>query len=312
MPVQYPIRAAARAAGLTPDTLRAWERRYGAVTPARTDRGRLYEEADVRRLRLLRQAVESGRAIGLVASLSDAELEDLVRRAETSNPALSPSTDRGTTPSVLQSLVEAVQAYDAARTSDELGRIALLLGPAALVREVVLPLMRLAGDNWARGVFQIAHEHVLSVCVRNLLGGLLRLERAGRPSGRLLLTTPSGELHEFGILAAALLAVAHGFDAAYLGPNLPVGEILSAARRRAPQAVVLGLMTTNATPAVRDDLGRLAAGLPPATELWVGGSGAAEALASVGRNGVLALDDFEAFERHLDRLAAARTRESRR
>ena len=63
--------------GIGIDTLRAWERRYGAVTPLRDDRGRMYTEADVARLRLLSGAVEQGHSIGRLAGLSNDQLRDL-------------------------------------------------------------------------------------------------------------------------------------------------------------------------------------------------------------------------------------------
>ena len=75
-PVHYPIRAVAKLTGVAIDTLRAWERRHSAVTPIRDDRGRMYSDADIARLRLLRGAVERGHSIGRVAGLSDAQLRD--------------------------------------------------------------------------------------------------------------------------------------------------------------------------------------------------------------------------------------------
>ena len=60
----YPIRAVAKLTGVAIDTLRAWERRHSAVTPIRDDRGRMYTDADIARLRLLRGAVEHGRRLG--------------------------------------------------------------------------------------------------------------------------------------------------------------------------------------------------------------------------------------------------------
>src|SRR5207237_71202 len=56
--VTYPIRAVSLMTGVSIDTLRAWERRYAVVNPVRDDRGRVYSEADVRRIGLLRDAVE--------------------------------------------------------------------------------------------------------------------------------------------------------------------------------------------------------------------------------------------------------------
>ncbi len=302
MPVQYPIRAAAKLTGLSLDTLRAWERRYNAVTPSRTEQRRFYDEADIRRLLLLKGAVESGRSISQVASLSDAELEELERKSRSFSRRAQPVTVADAALPVLKPLLAAIASYDYAATNEELGRLALLLRPDELVHRVVLPLMRMAGDNWESGVFHIAQEHMLSSCVRNLLGGLVRLHRSGHGSGGILITTPSGELHEFGILAAAMLAVAREFPVAYLGPNLPAREILLAAEKGAPRVVVLGIMATNATPAVRDDIQRLASELPAATELWLGGSGASQVWDGVARPGLLVLQDLTQFERHLARL----------
>ncbi|PKL92294.1 MAG: transcriptional regulator, partial [Gemmatimonadetes bacterium HGW-Gemmatimonadetes-1] len=54
--------------GLSRDVLRAWERRYGAVSPARSDGGqRLYSDEDIERFRLLAAATQHGRTISLVA-----------------------------------------------------------------------------------------------------------------------------------------------------------------------------------------------------------------------------------------------------
>jgi DNA-binding transcriptional MerR regulator len=310
VPVEYPIRAAAKLTGISVDTLRAWERRYNAVIPARTERGRLYDERAIRRLLLLKSAVESGRSIGQVASLPDAELEELERNAQSfSRKPEIPSPPEPATP-VLQPLLDAIGAYDYAAANDELGRLALLLHPNELVHRVVLPLMRLTGENWENGVFQIAQEHMLSGCVRNLLGGLVRLQKGGPGAHRMLFTTPPGELHEFGILAASLLAVGHEFEVAYLGPNLPAREVLQAVAKSWPHAVVLGIMKTNAMPTVVEEVRLLAAELPSTTELWLGGSGASTVSNGLTRDGLLVLQDLTHFERHLTRLKATFSRES--
>jgi len=83
-PAHYPIRAVSRLTGVAIDTLRAWERRHRAVTPMRDDRGRMYTDADIARLRLLRGAVEQGHSIGRLAGLTDAELRRLAATADSS------------------------------------------------------------------------------------------------------------------------------------------------------------------------------------------------------------------------------------
>jgi MerR family transcriptional regulator, light-induced transcriptional regulator len=309
MPVQYPIRAASKLTGLPVDTLRAWERRYQAVNPSRAGRGRLYSEADIRRLLLLRHAVDGGHAIGQVASLSDDALEELHLTATTAQKAR-PDADGGVF-QALEPILKAIQAYDYAATNEELGRLALLLTPRELVHKVALPLMRLAGENWEKGRFQIAHEHLLSACVRNLLGGLVRRQETRNGHPGILVTTPAGELHEFGILAAAMIAVAHQFQVAYLGTNLPATEILFAARNLAPRAVVLGVMEMNATPVVRAEVERLGRELPNGVELWIGGSGRNVA-GHAASDRTIVVEDLAGFERHLERLKTSQVKEKAR
>ena len=108
----------------------------------------------------------------------------------------------------------------------------------------------------------IAQEHMTSSILRNLLGGLVRLSNTSTQSQKILFATPSGELHEFGILAAAMLAVAAGFEALYLGPSLPPLEIVSAAERTSPRAVVVGLKASEPTQATIEELRMIAAKLP--------------------------------------------------
>jgi DNA-binding transcriptional MerR regulator len=291
----YPIRAVSQLTGLGLDTLRAWERRHQAVKPSRGDRGRLYGEEDIRRLRLLRAATEAGHSIGLVAALPDAELESLLQKATPSRPVPAPDTQR------LQSLLNFVEAYDSNSLEWELGRLALLLKAGELVHQVILPLMREAGERWEKGKFEAAHEHLLSASVRSLLGALVRRQETRGTVGKILFATPERELHEFGLLAAATLAVAQHFEAVYLGPNLPVDQLFQVTSALKPRAVVVAIMDTNVSPEVRTGLESLGARLPASSELWIGGSGARRVADPNWKNALL-LDDLADYEQHLERL----------
>ncbi|WP_229487831.1 MerR family transcriptional regulator [Pseudoduganella lutea] len=69
---------AARLAGLSVETLRVWERRYGVSDTLRSERGqRLYTAGQVRRLGLLKQLVDNGHPIGTLATLPLERLEEL-------------------------------------------------------------------------------------------------------------------------------------------------------------------------------------------------------------------------------------------
>jgi hypothetical protein len=81
-PISHPIRYVALQTGLKPYLIRTWEVRYRAVCPKRTDSNRrLYSDDDVKRLKLLKMAVDCGHAISSVVPLSNQDLQALVAQA---------------------------------------------------------------------------------------------------------------------------------------------------------------------------------------------------------------------------------------
>ena len=214
----YSLGAVSRLTGLSPHVLRAWERRYQAVTPLRTPGGtRRYRESDVARLRLLAAATGAGHPIGDVAGLSEAEL-----RRRTAGPGEEPLPQ-------LRLILEAIDRLDANETERLLGVQLAAQGPRRFVAAVVEPLMREVGNRWEDGRLSIASEHLASAAVRNLLGGMLRRMAPSSQSLSILFTTLPGERHELGALSCTVVAVELGANAIYLGPDLPAGEVVAAA-----------------------------------------------------------------------------------
>ncbi|HKO50414.1 MAG TPA: MerR family transcriptional regulator [Polyangiaceae bacterium] len=75
----YRIGDVARYVGVSTHALRAWERRYGTVEPHRTPGGsRLYDAAQIDRLKTLKDLTNYGHSIGEVARLSLEELKRLL------------------------------------------------------------------------------------------------------------------------------------------------------------------------------------------------------------------------------------------
>jgi DNA-binding transcriptional MerR regulator/methylmalonyl-CoA mutase cobalamin-binding subunit len=297
---KYPIRAVAKLTGLSVDTLRAWERRYAAVRPERDGRGRLYSEGDIRRLSLLRDAVERGHAIGQVAAMDEADLE----RIAGAEPEIPPPPVERVRSVDLAPLFAAVERYDGGTLDRELGRYAALLGSRDLVHQVVHPLLTWIGERWAEGKLTIAQEHLASTALRHLLGTLVRLYAPSRPARTLLFATPAGERHEFGILSAAMLAAGGGLGTVYLGVDLPAAEIVRAARATAVDAVVLGVVVPSKEAHTFESVGEVRSALGPGVELWAGGCGAPECGATLARLDVLYLESFLHLERELLRLGA--------
>ncbi len=284
MQTRYPIRAVAKITGLGLDTLRAWERRYQAVVPERSGRGRQYGGAQIDRLLLLCQLVQRGHAIGGIASLTDQELKNLLTEQHgEAIPAPGPAAD------IFAPVLSALDRFDSTRAGDELSRLAAVLAPRDLVYQVVVPLMQEVGTRWHDDTLSIAQEHLVSQMLRNLLGGMMRLLRPANPTMKMILATPAGESHEFGILAAAMLVSIAGIEPVYLGPDLPASEISQSAERISARVILLGITMTNEHTA--QEVKAIAAAMPEASELWLGGEGRGDLdRASLGRRTVLLRD----------------------
>ena len=282
LPSQYPIRAAARLTGISVDTLRAWERRYQAVVPARGDRGRVYSARHVERLRLLRELTEGGHAIGSIAGLSDAALRKL-RGNEGGTETVAAAID-------LAPLRLALSHYDLGTIESIVNRHALVLAPHELIFGVILPTLRDVGAQWQSGAICPAQEHLMSGIIRGVLGSLLRLLPRRAAATRIVFAAPAGDFHELGLLSSAVLAAWAGHDALYLGANLPSAHIAHAVKVSKAGGLVLSGTMTSASSADLKELKRL----PAHVSIWTGGAqaGALRDLIGVRARAVDSLEDF--------------------
>jgi methylmalonyl-CoA mutase cobalamin-binding subunit len=250
---------------------------------------------------LLRDATKAGHSIGEVTKLEDAQIQALLAAPSS---ALTP-LDAGSDASVLKPVLMAIENYDYSGANSELGILASLLPVPELVHKVVQPLMELVGKRWYKGTLTVAQEHMVSALLRNLLGGLVRLYHPREPRVRLIFATPSSELHEFGILCGAMLAVSAGAEAIYLGPNLPTPEIVAITNRLKPCALVLGIVAPAYVPDLNGAVDFIAAQIPASTEIWIGGRDAQPAIPNAPSERIRFLKDFESMQPHLARLLEA-------
>jgi MerR family transcriptional regulator, light-induced transcriptional regulator len=239
---RHPIRVVSRRTGLTPAVLRAWEKRYGVVVPERSEGGqRLYSDDDVKRLSLLRRAVEEGRAISQVTGLSTEELEGLVREDESERlrapgPDLLHSSTSGEILSLAEKAVRDLDPYGLERV---LTRSAMSLPVITVLDEIVTPLLASIGTAWREGIYGPGHEHLATVQIRRFLEWLLGTVGQDHRAPVLVTATAAGERHELGALLSAVSGAAEGWRAVFLGPDLPAEEIALAAMRL--EAEVVGL-----------------------------------------------------------------------
>lgn len=304
---RYPIRVAAQRSGITPDTLRAWERRYEAVTPTRTEADRrLYSDGDIRRLRLLRELVDQGHGIGGIATLPESELVDLLD----GSPA-APAAPAAEAPlPELARARAALQALDAATLRQTLMRAMIELGPERSIEQLIAPLCRDIGHAWEDGSISVAHEHVASVALRNALGGLLDMLYIGGTGPAVVVATPAGERHEFGAMMAAAIALSAGWGATYLGPDVPAKDIAVAMRQLGASTVLLSVVREHDPAVLVQELRVLRERVGPQVRIVVGGAGTATVASSLHAAGahVVELPELRGFlEQHdaADAMAGA-------
>lgn len=289
------IRSVARATGLSPDTLRVWERRYGNLASRRSAAGyRLYSEGDVRRLTLLRALIGAGHSIGEIAALSPTDLERLAARlANQPTPGID-----GLAAQTRARFLAAIAALDTTMAERAIAASRLVLPPLELVREVIVPLLHEVGDRWARQELSIGQEHAASAVVRGHLGDVLRTLEAPIGAPAALSATPAGEQHEFGALLAGIVAGTQGFRVIYLGANVPAEDFARAAEDGGARVALLSCVAMPKDACARE-VGAIRRALPRAIALVAGGP----ALADPPPVGVTAVGSLDALA---DALAALR------
>jgi DNA-binding transcriptional MerR regulator/methylmalonyl-CoA mutase cobalamin-binding subunit len=306
---RHPIGVVARRTGLKPDLIRAWERRYGAVAPGRSQtRRRFYSDEDIERLLLLRRVVGTGRGISQVAGLSDAELRALID----AEPVAPVYAQTGSAPSSGDEVVEALyrcvaaaQRLDMRAMELELDRASVLFSRTHLIEQVLVPLMRQIGDLWHQGSLRPVHEHLASSVVRSFLGGMQGAYHPEVSAPHLVVTTPARQRHELGALLAAATAAGEGWQVTYLGPDLPPEEIAAAALQKGARAVALSITYPPDDPMLVDDLRRLRRLLGSRTALIVGGRACAAYTPVLQEIGCVRVEDLAGLRDELQVLRSA-------
>ena len=275
------------------------------MVPKRDGRGRMYSEDNVRRLRLLRDAVAQGHAIGQIARLDDLELAHLASSCAERDMTI----PRGirlkpdpTSASSLQSfdatsILDALERFDVAGVDAALGRAAAALQPLDLLRDVINPLV-----DGNPATHSGAREHLLRAAIRNLLGSLLRLHGRTIAPGRLIFAAPVTKRDEIAVLGAALIAASGGLDAVFLGSEVSADDLVSAAAAAEADVVVLGVGDPSPADSIALDIAAIARRLTRDVEVWIFGSGAKRIGESVGPRG-LVIGDYDDLSSHLTRLS---------
>jgi DNA-binding transcriptional MerR regulator/methylmalonyl-CoA mutase cobalamin-binding subunit len=300
-PVSLTIASVERDTGLSKDTLRVWERRYGFPAPDRDALGeRLYPLDQVDKLRTLKRLLDLGHRPGRVVGLP---IEELQRLAQASAGASLRSVQPVHTQDDLDGLLRLLTAHHFDELRGQLSQLLLRKGLAPFIAEVVAPMNERVGEAWTRGALQIFEEHLYTEVVQGLLRNAIgSIQRSGqRP--RVLLTTFPQEPHGLGLLMAEATFALEGCHCISLGVQTPVWDIALAAEAQQADIVALSFSSAVNANQVLDGLAELRSRLPASVEIWAGGG--CPTLHRRAPRGVLALRRLEEIAPALQRRRQA-------
>jgi DNA-binding transcriptional MerR regulator/methylmalonyl-CoA mutase cobalamin-binding subunit len=304
---RHPIQVVARRSGLTQDVLRAWEKRYQVVSPARSPGGRrLYSDADVERLRLIQEAMAGGRRIGQLASLEMTELEDMVqedRREAVSHPGTETEQPAHSNPDVfLGECLDAVRALDDGWLKASFSRAVIALQPDAFIDEVATPLMHRIGQMWADGQLTPGHEHLASTVIRHTVAEITNALQPQNGAARVVVATPARQQHEIGAMLVAASSALEGWHVTYLGGDLPAGDIARAADQASARAIALSITHPADDPRLGAELEQLRRLTPKSTAILIGGQAAPSYRHIIDSIGALYAENLASLRKTLNEL----------
>lgn len=287
------IAAVERETGLSKDTLRVWERRYGFPHPGRDTAGnRVYPPEQVERLRFIRRLMDAGHRPRRIVALTLQALQAL--QGAQAAPVARPMA--ATTPDGLFRIdfyLGLISRHDVRNLRRELAQSVLRLGLVRFITEVVAPLNMAVGDAWMQGRLQVFEERLYTECItgmlRNTIGHIQLSQGSSAP--RVLLTTFPNEPHGLGLLMVEALLALEGCHCLPLGPQTPIADMVRASSSYDADIVVLSFSALLNAKTVVTGLKELRHQLPRRIALWVGGQ--CPVLYQQKVPGVLPMQDLE-------------------
>ena len=209
--------AICKMAQVKPETLRTWERRYNALTPARDASGRrIYGQDDLNRLKMLAILVRSGHAIGRVAGLSNLELTELVP-----NDNLTFTNS----PTDFQDIIDSVDQFDLVEIQRQLGLILRAHSPLEAYEDVICPLLHEVGSRWQGGDLTVGQEHAISAVIIQLLSSFPTRAHGKGLKNPVIFSTLEREIHEIGSSDGRPYRIGQWISGHQSGPQYAGGSI---------------------------------------------------------------------------------------
>lgn len=300
MEKSFNIKAVSKLTGIGIHTIRAWERRYSAITPKRSETNRRkYSEAEVNKLKLLARATKNGFNIGNIANLSIEKIEQLIGKTEETFEPNEMNVDKNSSNTenkfdqLIKESIIIIKNFDREAMERILSQSLINNSKQATILNFIIPLLEKVGELWANGELRIMHEHFISSLLRTFLGGYLDGNSDSPNAPKLITSTFPGFQHDLGALIACILSLDSGWNSVFLGANLPSEEICAAVLQLDAQAVLISLIYPNDDGTVRTNLKNIRKFLGPKFPIIITGRSASYYSDFIKETDAIHLDKLE-------------------
>lgn len=242
----YNLKVIVAETGIKPDTLRAWERRYGLPNPERTEgKHRLYSEHDLELIKwlLVRQSegLSISRAVELWKQLEADGQNPLLTYGEVrgEETAVFPAVTGNRTDELRRHWIDACYKFDEAAAEHVLAQAFAIYPPETVCLQVLMQGLATIGRQWYEGAASVQQEHFASALAMRRLHTLLSAAPPPTRRERIIVACPPQEDHTFAPLLIALMLRYRGWDVVYLGADVPVERLESTLDKIRPNLILL-------------------------------------------------------------------------
>jgi DNA-binding transcriptional MerR regulator/methylmalonyl-CoA mutase cobalamin-binding subunit len=264
MPPRFSIGAVERDTGLSKDTLRVWEKRYGFPQPGRDEHGeRVYGAEQVEKLRIIKRLVDRGHRPGKIIGAPLDALRQMVDPVQSpADPALV----------ALEPVLALVRDHRVAELRQQLNQALIRQGLATFLADTVAPMTTAIGDAWLRGQLEIFEEHLYTETLQGVLRNAIAAIPHRHQPPRIVMTTVPNEQHVLGLLMAEGMFALEGATTLSLGTQTPIWDIVQAAATQRADIVALSFSGGFPANIAAETLEELRDQLPAEVAIWAGGA----------------------------------------
>ncbi|MFO8053624.1 MAG: MerR family transcriptional regulator [Bacteroidales bacterium] len=261
---RYFIKDIEKLSGIKAHTIRIWEKRYGLVTPKRTQTNiRYYSNNDLKKLLNVSILNRNGVKISRIANMSIPEIEkevfDLNHHEEDYR-------------SHIENLTLAMTDLDEERLERILSHLFTRLGFDKTLIEVIYPFFNKIGILWLTGSINPAQEHFVSNIIRQKL--IVAIDgitaTINEKSQRFIMFLPESEWHELGLLFYQYLIKSNNHKVIYLGQSIPLADVIKVSGVKRPDNIFTAITASMQEDQLQNFLREISSCFPKQT-IFVGG-----------------------------------------